>query len=339
MGNDIKEEIANEYKKITKNKKDFYDNFSNKNKNKDDQQQQQKKVLNVEKLQKNFEHIKEKGNQKRKVLRSRAGNPKRGLAAEITSSSSTPQDDNKSYTVTTNINRTKKNEPTKLRSKNLKAQPITYRSNQRGLFDSIWFDDPFSNRNSNYSVFTVFDNDNDFFGSSDPFNDFKQSYFDTTYRGYDDPFSIFFDDAYGKKGKDKKNKGYYEEYVYEDTKPKKEEKRGREKDNKNDNNNKPNTNNNNNRKGGYTIFNYVENPVQTDPAADKRAQGNWKKITEKMEKDQGLKIFQTIAAVLKAIRVLNNSEESLFDGSVSLKDKIRLYQIKFLNYLCSNEKK
>ena len=336
MGNDIKEEIANEYKKINKKKKDFYDNFSNKKKeSKEDQQQQQqkntKKVPNVEKLQKDFEQIKEKGDQQRKVLRSRAGNPKRGLAAEITSLP-TPQDNNKSYTVTTNVNRTKKNEPTKLRSKNLKAQPITYRSNQRGLFDSIWFDDPFSNRNnSNYSVFTVFDDDNDDddFFSSDPFNDFKKNYFDTTYRGYDDPFSIFFDDAYGKKGKDKnnnKNKGYYEEYVYEDTKPKKEEKRREEKKKQTDNDNKPN-NNNNNRKGGYTIFNYVENPVKADPAADKRAQGNWKKITEKMEKDQGLKIFQTIAAVLKAIRVLTNSEESLFDGSVSLKDKIRLYQI------------
>ena len=182
------------------------------------------------------------------------------------------------------------NEPSRLRSKNLRAQPIAYRSNQRGFFDSMWYDDPFSSRG--FGSFGTFGyNDNDYF------NNVRNQYYDTAYRGYEDPYSKLYEEYYGGRG----NKG-----------------------------NKGNTNNNSSsNRGGFSFVDYYNNnkQIKADPEADKRAQTNWKKVTQLVQKDQGLKIFQTIAAVLKAIRVLTNSEESIFDGTVSLAEKIRLYQI------------
>ena len=276
-------------KHILKNKENYFtliDKMKNNIQQEIEQQQKQQaasndKAKDMSRAQKDFNHIKEKDDHKRQVFRSRARNQR---APQMPFK---PQKQ-PAHTVSKLLSST--NEPSRLRSKNLRAQPIAYRSNQRGFFDSMWYDDPFSSRG--FGSFGTFGyNDNDYF------NNVRNQYYDTAYRGYEDPYSKLYEEYYGGRG----NKG-----------------------------NKGNTNNNSSsNRGGFSFVDYYNNnkQIKADPEADKRAQTNWKKVTQLVQKDQGLKIFQTIAAVLKAIRVLTNSEESIFDGTVSLAEKIRLYQI------------
>ena len=309
---DIRNEIHKETEKdkLLKNK-NFYDDFLRRHNDiRPPKSMSPKREKNIRKIKKDFDDVKQQAHQTR-MFRSRAKNPRVGMSTEAI-----PE------------------RKARLRSTNLRAQPIMYKSNRRGFFDNIFYDDPFSShfdtddyyyeyeipsRKNKYNYFYD-DDDDDYYGRK---TDKKTSYYndyDYDYYGKTDKKTNYYnDDDYGYNKKDKKG-GYYD-YDYEEPKKKvvvEEEEYDPDAYNKKKNDDDGYNNN--------KYISYFETQIEKDPEKEKKAQENWKNTTEKLKKSQGVNILQTIGAVIKAIHVLQKSEDDI-KGSYSLKEKIRLYQI------------
>ncbi|MGL4948626.1 MAG: C2 family cysteine protease, partial [Mycoplasma sp.] len=88
----------------------------------------------------------------------------------------------------------------------------------------------------------------------------------------------------------------------------------------NENSKQPETNQTN------KVF-YIYKKYDNDPKEVKRTVTNWRSLSEKITVNQGINIIQTIGAVIKAIFSLQKSEDNFYDKSISLKEKIKLYQL------------
>ena len=77
-----------------------------------------------------------------------------------------------------------------------------------------------------------------------------------------------------------------------------------------------------------------EEEKKEDPETIRKAQKKWKDLSEKLIKDQGIYIIQTIGSILKAVHILEKCEtDEKFEETVSLGEKIHLYKL-----LTENEK-
>ena len=84
----------------------------------------------------------------------------------------------------------------------------------------------------------------------------------------------------------------------------------------------------------YHQYEQMGKVQKEDPEAVKKAQKNWKKLSDLLAKNQGIYILQTIGSVIKAVHILEKCEkDEAFEETISLGEKIRLYKI-----LTENEK-
>ena len=84
----------------------------------------------------------------------------------------------------------------------------------------------------------------------------------------------------------------------------------------------------------YNQYKKYEVEKKEDPEKIRKAQKKWKDLSEKLIKDQGIYIIQTIGSILKAVHILEKCEtDEKFEETVSLGEKIHLYKL-----LTENEK-
>ena len=321
---EIKTELRKEKGKQLSEKKDnFYEKYLSRHKDfVPSKSHSPRRVKNVRKMEKRFDDIKQKG-KKKEVLKSRARNPKRGgVAAAISYQSNSQQP--------------------RLRSTNLRGQPMNFKSNRRGFFDNIFYDDPFGGsmwddddqyvyiyeKPSGKSKYTYYDDDDDdddyYGGRTNKKTSYYDQYDDSGYNKKKNYYDNDYDSGYNKRN-----------YYYEEEKPQQkeeepeveeqmeEEEEVEEKYDPYEETRKKNDDYYNNNR---SIFDYFNKPIKEDPEKVKKAQESWKKISEKLEKNQGIHILETMGAVIRAIHVLQKAEDDEV-SNVSLREKIKLYTI------------
>ena len=91
----------------------------------------------------------------------------------------------------------------------------------------------------------------------------------------------------------------------------------------------------------YNKYEKMEKKENVDPEVIRKAQKNWKNLSELLTQNQGIYILQTIGSVIKAVHVLEKCEtDEAFEATISLGEKIRLYKIlteneNIINFLSS----
>lgn len=73
--------------------------------------------------------------------------------------------------------------------------------------------------------------------------------------------------------------------------------------------------------------------VKHDPEAEKKCIRNWNNMCKKIERSSGIFIIKTIGAVIKALHTIQNIEENFVDKTMTLNEKVKLFEL-----LTSNKK-